>query len=92
MFLDGSIDSSVRPFLKHFEDLKKEFENGNILTINLVRGKKDENEVMLKERYEDMIARCNLDYLSYKFFDFHNECHENSQPLIDLVEKDIFPN
>ena len=64
---------------------------GEILCINLVRGKNNDHEVMLKNRFEDMVARVALPYISYKFFDFHNECHENSQPFIDLVDNFIFP-
>lgn len=56
-----------------------------------MRAIKDDNEVMLKTRYEEMIKFCNLDYLTYKFFDFHNECHEGSQPMIELVNSEIFP-
>jgi len=47
---------------------------------------------MLKLRYEEMLTQCKLDYVSYKFFDFHHECHENSNPMSDLVEQRIFPN
>jgi hypothetical protein len=54
--------------------------------VNLVRGKNDDHEVMLKNRYEEMIGRLGLPWVSYKFFDFHNECHENSQPYIDFVD------
>ena len=72
--------------MQHFEQLRKDTFNGDILCVNLVRGKNDDHEVMLKNRYEEMIGRLGFPWVSYKFFDFHNECHENSQPFIDFVD------
>jgi hypothetical protein len=77
---------SARPCTQHFEQLRKDTFNGDILCVNLVRGKNDDHEVMLKNRYEEMIGRLGFPWVSYKFFDFHNECHENSQPFIDFVD------
>jgi len=48
---------------------------------------------MLRLRYEELIRQSGfpIDYVIYKHFDFHNECHESSQPMVDLVDKFIFP-
>lgn len=91
MILSGSVQHSVRPFTMHFEELYKDTFGGEIFCLNLVRGVKNDNEVMLKKRYEEMVAECKLPYLTYRFFDFHNECHENSEPMIAVVETEIWP-
>ena len=42
------------------------------MCINLVRGVKNDNEVMLKKRFEEMVDLAKLPYVSYEFFDYHN--------------------
>ena len=91
MHLSGSLQHSVRPFTLHFDELHRDTFGGDIYCMNLVRGVKNDNEVMLKKRYEEMVAECKLPYLTYRFFDFHNECHENSEPMIAVVETEIWP-
>lgn len=91
MYLSGSVQHSVRSFTLHFSELKKDTGDGDIYCINLVRGIKNDNEVMLKRRYEEMVAECKLPFVTYRFFDFHNECHENSDPMIAVVENEIWP-
>jgi len=60
--------------------------------LNLVTTE-NKNEKMLKTRYEEMISTCGLKdkQLKYKYFDFHVQCHKNSDPLMELVEKFVFP-
>ena len=62
--------------------------------MNLVCGSGNKNEVMLKNRYEEMLTLCKgqLDYVTYKFFDFHHECHVDSAPMSNLVNNFVYPN
>ncbi len=45
---------------------------------------------MLKKRYEEILKLSGImegTQVSYIFFDFHAECYENSNPLIELIDK-----
>lgn len=46
---------------------------------------------MLKERFEEMVNLSQLPYVTYKFFDFHNECHKDSDPMVQLVNNFVWP-
>ena len=81
----------MRPFAKHFEELRQDSKKGEIMCINLVRGVKNDNEVMLKQRFEEMVALAKLPYLTYQFFDYHNECHDNPENLIKLIDNQVNP-
>jgi hypothetical protein len=58
MFLGGSLEHSKQPFLAHFETMRKDTNDGDIYCINLVRGSDNANEVMLKNRYEELVNDC----------------------------------
>ena len=52
-------------------------------------------EKALKERFEVMCDESCLveqNRLVYKFFDFHHECHKNTNPMIQLIESEFYPN
>jgi len=48
---------------------------------------------MLKNRYEEMMQNSGIQnkQVTYKHFDFHVECHKNSEPMMELVENFVFP-
>jgi SacI homology domain len=71
--------------------LNQDYNGGQILCINLVTTE-NKNENMLKNRYEDLINRSDLlkKQVMYKFFDFHVECHKNSDPMMELVDNFVF--
>ncbi len=48
---------------------------------------------MLKTRYEELITMSGIleKQINYRHFDFHVECHKNSDPMMELVEKFVFP-
>lgn len=54
--------------------------------------KSDEN--LLKLRYEELIKMnvFSLEQVTYREFDFHARCHENSDPYKNFVKEEIYPN
>ena len=73
--------------------LNQDYNGGRILCINLV-STENKNEKMLKTRYEEIFEKCGIKdkQLTYKYFDFHVECHKNSDPLMELVDNFVFPS
>jgi hypothetical protein len=52
-------------------------------------------EIALRERFEVMCEESGLiqnNQLVYKFFDFHQECGKNTEPMIKLIKEDFYPN
>jgi hypothetical protein len=50
-------------------------------------------ENKIHNTYETLIKKAGLSskQLLYQHFDFHSECHVNSEPMMDLIEQRIFP-
>ena len=87
--LIGSVDLSIRPFLLHFKELNQSFNGGKIACLNLVSSKGKENT--LKQRYEAIMTQTNLKQAQYFYFDFHQECEENSDPMMHMLQTKVFP-
>ncbi|EAR97726.2 endonuclease/exonuclease/phosphatase family protein (macronuclear) [Tetrahymena thermophila SB210] len=70
-------------FLKHFEDIKKNY--NYVICVNLM-AKYKPSEQLITEGYEAHIKNNNLNYVKYKYFDFHdickNEQYEQVNPKI----------
>ena len=90
MKLVGSTELSIRPFLIHLKELNRDFNGGQIMMLNLIAGHGNKNEIMLKERFESIHRQTNLKQVMYRHFDFHSECSENSQPMMDFILNDVW--
>lgn len=74
-------------FRRHFEEMSKEFNGGQVFAFNLVTTH-NSNEKKLKDMHESLVKEANLPekQLAYYHFDFHHECAKNTDPLVTLVE------
>ncbi len=88
--MKGVVDISIRPFIQHFKGLNLDYSGGKILCLNLVQ-QAHKNESMLSARFANLLSICKLDQVEYIHFDFHAKCKANSEPLLDLVNQELWP-
>jgi hypothetical protein len=79
-------------FKKHFNDIRKDFCDGQVLAINLVTTHSS-IEKLLSENFEYLLSTSGFlkEQLDYIHFDFHQECAKNTDPLFELVDNTIYP-
>jgi hypothetical protein len=49
-------------------------------------------EKLVEDSYKDLVLKANLHYLEFYCFDFHTRCHDNSEPMIDLIKEILTAN
>ncbi|EAR97727.3 endonuclease/exonuclease/phosphatase family protein (macronuclear) [Tetrahymena thermophila SB210] len=73
-------------FLKHFEDIKKNY--NYVLCVNLMK-KSKEQEQMITEGFETHLKHNNLDFVRYKFFDFHTVCKDQKYEKVNPIIREL---
>lgn len=79
--LSRNLDLSNAAFLKHFENLTKEYKR--VLCINLMT--KSKSEQALTDAYENLIQKHNFENIKYEFFDFHIACKGQKFENLDIL-------
>ena len=85
---------SAIAMLKHYTSLQKDYLGGPIAVVNLIRSHKG-LERTLFERQHAVMAETNLlggQEIDYYHFDFHTECKENSDPMLEFLRVRVLPN
>ena len=80
--------------LKHYSGLQEDFLGGPVVILNLISRSKGLEKVLF-ERQEMVMIDTNLlrgDEYDYYHFDFHKECHENSDPMMEFLKNLILPS
>ncbi|KAL4492498.1 hypothetical protein ABPG72_005633 [Tetrahymena utriculariae] len=77
-------EENKKALLKHFQKIKQDYKN--VMCVNLMSKTKN-LEQQLTQQFENSIQKCSLDFLRYKFFDFHEACKGfNYQNINELAE------
>ncbi|EGR30494.1 hypothetical protein IMG5_130860, partial [Ichthyophthirius multifiliis] len=73
-------------FLKHFDDLRNTYKY--VLSVNLMK-KHNENEQLVTESYEAHLKNNCLDFVRYRFFDFHTVCKDQRYEKVNPTIKEL---
>ena len=79
--------------LKHYDSLGNDHPGGPIVVLNLI-GANRGLEKTLYEKQNSIMEETELfskHLVEYYHFDFHSECHENSDPMLDYLKQMILP-
>lgn len=85
------IEATMPVFKKHFNDMRADYNDGQVFALNLVTTHSS-MEKMLLDNYEYLLSVSGFlkEQLSYQHFDFHQECAKNTDPLVELVDSMIY--
>ena len=79
--------------LKHYSGLQEDYMGGSVVILNLIARNKG-LEKILYERQEMIMLDTNLlrsNEYDYYHFDFHKQCHENSEPMMNYLKNLVLP-
>jgi hypothetical protein len=91
VLINRNLDTTMFAFKKHFADLRKDYNDGQILVINLITTHSSMEKGLL-DHYESLLQTSGLprEQLNYLYFDFHEQCAKNTDPLVELVDTTIY--